>query len=71
MKFIYSYSLRIFFASRRAYPATFSVHTDFKKMCYIQDFLSVSTINSKYPNDGQIKYVYILVMMMANDGVDW
>ena len=50
-----SYTIRVFFASRQAYPATFSIHTDFEQLCYIPDFLSVNTLHNEYPNDGQIK----------------
>ena len=49
-----SYPLRIFVASRRAFPLILTIHTDFEKLCHTSHFVTVFELNDEYRNDGQL-----------------
>lgn len=51
---ISSYPLRIFVASRRAFPITLEIRTDFEKLCHTSGFVTVFQLNDQYQNDGQL-----------------
>ena len=50
----FSYPLRIFVASRRAFPLILTISTDFEKLCHTSHFVTVFQLNDKYQNDGQL-----------------
>lgn len=52
-----SYPLRIFVASRRAFPLTLTITTDFEKLCHTSHYVTVFELNDGYRNDGQLLLV--------------
>lgn len=58
-----SYEMKVFIVSRRAFPISFSIHTDFKSICYVQNFLPYSSLDEIVSGDGQLLLLIILYLL--------
>lgn len=59
----YSYKMKVFIVSRRAFQISFSIHTDFKSICYVQNFLPYLTLDEIVSGDGQLLFSFFFYLL--------